>query len=85
MHACPPTAYTSPGGDAMQAALAPQRPPSPLRLAPGGGQTVAHDCAGGRVSSEAGRVLRRDIAAPRGLTRALAAARAEARATCRWR
>jgi hypothetical protein len=58
----------------MQAELAPQRHPLPLLLAPVGGKTVALDCDGGRLSSDAGLVLLKDIDEQLGLTRALAAA-----------
>jgi hypothetical protein len=57
MNACNPKAYTSPGGDAMQADLATQRHPTPLLLAPIGGKTVELDCDGGHLSSDAGLVL----------------------------
>ena len=79
MHACSPKAYTIPGCDSMQADLAPQRPPTPLLLAPVGGKTVALDCDGGRLSSDAGLVLLKDIDEQLGLTRALAAALSESR------
>jgi Transposase DDE domain group 1 len=79
MNACNPRAYTIPGCDSLQAALAPQRPRTPLPLAPVGGKTVALDCDGGRLSSDAGLVLLKDIDAQLGLTRALAAALSDAR------
>ena len=79
MNACNPKAYTIPGGDSMQADLAPQRHPTPLSLAPVGGKTVALDCDGGRLSSDAGLVLLKDIDEQLGLTRALAAALSDAR------
>ena len=79
MNACSPKAYTIPGCDSMQADLAPQRPPTPLLLAPVGGKTVALDCDGGRLSSDAGLVLLKDIDEQLGLTRALAAALSESR------
>jgi hypothetical protein len=63
----------------MQADLAPQRHLTPLLLAPVGGKTVALDCDGGRLSSDAGLVLLKDIDEQLGLTRALAAALSEAR------
>jgi len=69
----------------MQAELAPQRHPTPLILAPVGGKTVALDCDGGRLSSDAGLVLLTDIDEQLGLTRALAAARSEARDARRLR
>ena len=79
MNACNPKAYTIPGCDSMQAELAPQRHPTPLILAPVGGKTVALDCDGGRLSSDAGLVLLKDIDEQLGLTRALAAALSDAR------
>ena len=79
MNACNPKAYTIPGCDSMQADLAPQRHPTPLILAPVGGKAVALDCDGGRLSSDAGLVLLKDIDEQLGLTRALAAALSDAR------
>jgi Transposase DDE domain group 1 len=79
MNACNPKAYTIPGGDSMQADLAPQRHPTLLILAPGGGKTVALACDGGRLSSEAGLVWLKDIDEQLGLTHALAAALSDAR------
>lgn len=79
MNACSPKAYTIPGCDSMQADLAPQHHPTPLILAPLGGKTVALDCDGGRLSSDAGLVLLKDIDEQLGLTRALAAALSDAR------
>ena len=79
MNACNPKTYTIPGVDARQADLAPQRHPTPLILAPVGGKTVALDCDGGRLSSDAGLVLLKDSDEQLGLTRVLAAALADAR------
>src|SRR6266704_3431848 len=79
MNACNPKAYTIPGFDAMQADLATQRHPTPLLLAPMGGKTVELDCDGGRLSSDAGLVLLKDIDEQLGLTHALAAALADSR------
>src|SRR5512133_1351176 len=79
MNACNPKAYTIPGCDSMQADLAPQRNLTQLILAPVGGKTVALDCDGGRLSSDAGRVLLKDIDEQLGLTRALAAALSDSR------
>ena len=79
MNACNPKAYTIPGCDSMPADLAPQRHPTPLILAPVGGKAVALDCDGGRLSSDAGLVLRKEIDEQLGLTRALAAALSDAR------
>src|SRR5215471_5763184 len=73
MNACSPKAYTIPGCDSMQADLAPQRHPIPLLLAPVGGKTVALDCDGGRLSSDAGLVLLHDPDEQLGFTRDLAA------------
>ena len=58
--------------DPMQANRATQLPQTPLHLAPVGGKAVALDCDGGRLSSDAGVVLRKDIDDQLGLTRALA-------------
>jgi hypothetical protein len=63
----------------MQADLAPQYHLTPLILAPVGGKTVALDCDGGRLSSDAGLILLKDIDDQLGFTRALAAALADAR------
>jgi hypothetical protein len=63
----------------MPADLATPCHPTPLRLAPIGGQTVELDCDGGRLSSDAGLVLLKDIEAQLGLTRALAAVLSDAR------
>jgi hypothetical protein len=85
MNAGNPKAYTIPGCDAMQADLAPQCHPTPLILAPVGGKTVALDCDGGRLTSDAGLVLLKDIDEQLGLTRALAAALSDARDARRLR
>src|SRR5215510_11083997 len=61
------------GFDPMQAAMATPLQPAPWPLVPGGGQTVDLDCDGGRLSSDAGLVLRKDIEAQLGVTRTLAA------------
>jgi Transposase DDE domain group 1 len=79
MNACNPKEDTIPGVDAMPAARATQRQPPPLLLAPVGNTTVEIDCDGGRVSSDAGLVLRKDSDDQRGRTRALAAVLADAR------
>jgi hypothetical protein len=46
---------------------------TPVHLAPVGGKAVPLDCDGGRLSSDAGLVLRKDLDAPLGFTRGLAA------------
>src|SRR5215471_8959067 len=71
--------YTIPGFDSMQATLATQRQPTPLLLAPVGDTTVELDFDGGRLSSDAGLILLKDIDDQLGLTRALAAVLADAR------
>src|SRR4029450_4530528 len=71
--------YTPPGVDSMQAALATQRQPTPLLLAPVGDKTVELDFDGGRLSSDAGLILLKDVDDQLGLTRALAAGLADAR------
>jgi hypothetical protein len=71
--------YTIPGCDSMQATLATQRQPTPLLLAPVGDNTVELDFDGGRLSSDAGLILLKDIDDQLGLTRALAAVLADAR------
>src|SRR5260370_27574129 len=79
MNARNPKESTIPGFDSMQAALATQRQPTPLLLAPVGDKTVELDFGGGSLSSDAGLVLRKDIDDQLGLTRALAAVLADAR------
>ena len=56
----------------MPADVATQLQPVPLPLAPVGTKAVELDFDGGRLSSDAGVVLLKDIDDPRGLTRALA-------------
>ena len=63
----------------MHAALAAPCDPTPLLLAPIGGKTVELDCDGGRLSSDAGLILLKDIDDQLGLTRALAAVLADSR------
>jgi Transposase DDE domain group 1 len=63
----------------MPAVVATQRQPLPLPLAPIGTKAVELDFDGGRLSSEAGVVLLKDIDDPLGLTRALAAGRSDPR------
>ena len=79
MNARNPKEYTIPGFDSMQAALATQRQPTPLLLAPVGDKTVELDFDGGRLSSDAGLILLKDIDDQLGLTRALAAVLADSR------
>src|SRR5499426_762045 len=71
--------YTISGFDSMQATLATQRQRTPLLLAPVGDNTVELDFDGGRLSSDAGLILLKDIDDQLGLTRALAAVLADAR------
>ena len=80
MNAARPKAYTSSGCDAMPAERTPPRHPTPLRLAPVGGKAVERDCDGGRLSSDAGVVLRTAIDDPLGFTRHLATVRTDPRA-----
>jgi hypothetical protein len=61
------------GFDPMPADMMTQRQQAPLNLAPVGAKTVALDFDGGRLSSDAGVVLLKDIDAQLGLTRNLAA------------
>src|SRR6266849_2688976 len=63
----------------MKAALATQRQQTPLLLAPVGDKTVALAFGGGRLSSDAGLILLKDIDDQLGLTRALAAVLADSR------
>src|SRR5499426_4266352 len=71
--------YTISGFDSMQATLATQRQPPPLLLAPVGDNTVELDFDGGRLSSDAGLILLKDINDQLGLTRALAAVLSDSR------
>src|SRR3989440_11827496 len=61
------------GVDQMPADVATQLPPALLHLAPVGAKAVDLDFDGGRLSSDAGVVLLKDIDDQLGLTRALAA------------
>src|SRR3989442_1786067 len=73
MNAQPLQAQIVSGVDPMQADRAPQLQPSPLHLAPVGAKAVELDFDGGRLSSDAGVLLRKDIDAQLGFTRDLAA------------
>jgi hypothetical protein len=66
-------AHVVSGIDPMQAERATQLQQSPLHLAAVGGKAVELDFDGGRLSSDAGLVLLKDIDDQLGLTRALAA------------
>jgi Transposase DDE domain group 1 len=72
MNASSPKAYTISGCDSMPADRTSPRQPTPLRLAPVGGKAVELDFDGGRLSSDAGVVLLKDIDDQLGLTRHLA-------------
>src|SRR5499426_2061243 len=67
------------GVDPMPAAVATQLQPAPLHLAPVGTKAVELDFDGGRLSSDAGVVLLKDINDQLGLTRALAAVLSDSR------
>ena len=67
------------GVDPMPAVVATQLQPIPLPLAPVGTKAVEVDFDGGRLSSDAGVVLLKDIDDQLGLTRALAAVLADPR------
>src|SRR2546430_2450859 len=71
--------YTIAGFDSMPATLVTPRQPTPLLLAPVGDHTVALDFEGGRLSSDAGLILLKDMDDQLGLTRALAAVLADSR------
>jgi len=73
MHAQSLTAPMVSGFDPMQAAMATPLQPAPLPLVPVGGKAVDLDFDGGRLSSDAGLVLLKDIDAQLGVTRNLAA------------
>ena len=73
MNAQPLNAQMVSGFDPMQADRAPQLQQPPLHLAPVGAKAVALDFAGGRLSSDAGLVLLKDIDEQLGFTRHLAA------------
>src|SRR5262244_1558238 len=79
MNACNPKEYMIPGFDSSQAERTTQRQPPPLLLAPVGDKTVELDFEGGRLSSDAGLILLKDIDDQLGLIRALAAVLADAR------
>jgi len=67
------------GVDAIPTAMATQLQPAPLHLAPVGPKAVELDFDGGRLSSDAGVVLLKDINDQLGLTRALAAVLSDSR------
>jgi Transposase DDE domain group 1 len=67
------------GFDSMQADRAPQLQQTPLHLAPVGAKAVDLAFDGGRLSSDAGLVLLKDIDAQLGLTRHLAAVLSDSR------
>src|SRR5262247_4551523 len=72
-------APTISGFDAMPADRTTPRQPTPLPLAPVGGKAVELDFEGGRLSSDAGLILLKDINDQLGLTRALAAVLSDSR------
>src|SRR5215475_189010 len=83
MNASSSKALTISGFDAMPAERTPPRQPTPLPLAPVGGKAVELDCDGGRLSSDAGVLLRKDIDDQLGLTRDLATVLTDPRDPCR--
>src|SRR5262245_37115568 len=62
-------AHLASGCALMPAASVPHRQQAPRNRAPGGAQTVPLDCEGGRLSSEAGVGLLKDLDAQQGFTR----------------
>src|SRR3989454_815365 len=72
MNASSPQAYPISSFDAMPADRTTPMQPTPLPLAPVGGKAVELDFDGGRLSSDAGIVLLKDIDDQLGLTRDLA-------------
>jgi DDE family transposase len=74
MNASRPNAYTISDVDSMPADKTTLMEPTPLPLAPVGGKAVALDFTGGRLSSDAGVVLLKDIDDQLGFTHALAMA-----------
>lgn len=73
MNAQPCNAHMVSGFDPMPVARATPLPQTLLHLAPVGGKAVDLDCDGGRLSSDAGMVLRKDSDDHLGFTRDLAA------------
>src|SRR5215471_9309271 len=73
MNASSPKAYTISEVDSMPADRTTPREPTPLPLAPVEAKAVDLDFDGGRLSSDAGVVLLKDIDDQLGLTRHLAA------------
>src|SRR5215475_686370 len=74
MNASSPKAYTISDVDSMPADRTTLMEPTPLPLAPVGGKAVELDFTGGRLSSDAGVVLLKDIDDQLGLTHDLAMA-----------
>src|SRR5262244_3564823 len=74
MNASSPKAYTISDVDSMPADTTTLMEPTPLPLAPVGGKAVELDFTGGRLSSDAGVVLLKDIDDQLGLTHDLAMA-----------
>jgi len=72
MNASSPKAYTISEVDSMPADRTTPREPTPLPLAPVGGKAVELDFTGGRLSSDAGVILLKDIDDQLGLTHDLA-------------
>ena len=72
MNASSPKAYTISEVDSMPADRTTPREPTPLPLAPVGGKAVELDFTGGRLSSDAGVILLKDLDDQLGLTHDLA-------------
>ena len=79
MNAQPCNAQMVSGFDPRQADMAIPLPQTRLPLTPVGGKAIDLDCDGGRLSSDAGVVLRQDSDDQLSLTRALAAVLSEPR------
>src|SRR5712691_3505355 len=78
-NAQPCNAHMVPGFDPMHAEMASQLQQTPLPLAPVRAKAVDLDFDGGRLSSDAGLILLKDIDDQLGLTRHLAAALSDPR------